>query len=89
MPDTEHYVREDVRGFLDMLEAMGTKGVEEVGAVEGRIGGAALIDREGRLVGVGSLMVNDAAGPDAPVQGNMFVPIDLLKPILKDLLGKV
>jgi len=51
-------------------------------------GGAALIDREGRLVGVGSLMVNDAAGPDAPVQGNMFVPIDLLKPILKDLLEK-
>ena len=36
MADTEHYVREDVRGFLDMLEAMGTKGVEEVGAIEGR-----------------------------------------------------
>ena len=36
MADTEHYVREDVRGFLDMLEAMGTKGVEEVGVVEGR-----------------------------------------------------
>jgi len=51
-------------------------------------GGAALIDRQGRLVGVGSLMVNDAAGPDAPVQGNMFVPIDLLKPILNELLAK-
>ncbi len=51
-------------------------------------GGAALIDREGRLVGIGSLMVNDAAGPDAPVPGNMFVPIDLLKPILADLLEK-
>jgi len=36
MADTEHYVREDVRGFLDMLEQMGGKGVEEVGAVEGR-----------------------------------------------------
>ena len=23
MADTEHYVRDDVRGFLDMLEAMG------------------------------------------------------------------
>ena len=32
MADTEHYVRDDVRGFLDMLEAMGGKGVEEVGA---------------------------------------------------------
>ena len=50
--------------------------------------GAALIDRDGRLVGVGSLMVNDAAGPDAPVPGNMFVPIDLLKPILDELLEK-
>ena len=50
-------------------------------------GGAALIDSDGRLVGIGSLMVNDAAGPDAPVQGNMFVPIDLLKPILDELLA--
>ncbi len=36
MADTEHYVRDDVRGFLDMLEQLGGKGVEEVGAVEGR-----------------------------------------------------
>ena len=36
MADTEHYVRDDVRGFLDMLEQMGGKGVEEVGADEGR-----------------------------------------------------
>lgn len=36
MADTEHYVRDDVRGFLDMLEAMGGKGVEEVGADEAR-----------------------------------------------------
>lgn len=49
-------------------------------------GGAALINRKGRLVGIGSLVVNDAAGPESPVQGNMFVPIDLLKPILKELV---
>ncbi len=36
MADTEHYVRDDVRGFLDMLEQLGGKGVEDVGAVEGR-----------------------------------------------------
>ncbi|WP_375291461.1 alpha/beta hydrolase [Qipengyuania sp.] len=36
MADTEHYVRDDVRGFLDMLEAMGSQGVEEVGADAGR-----------------------------------------------------
>ncbi|EDL50454.1 alpha/beta hydrolase [Erythrobacter sp. SD-21] len=36
MATDEHFVREDVRAFLDMLEAMGGKGVEEVGAEEGR-----------------------------------------------------
>lgn len=36
MATDEHFVREDVRAFLDMLEAMGGKGVEEVGAAEGR-----------------------------------------------------
>ena len=51
-------------------------------------GGAALIDRDGRLVGVGSLIVNDALPTDEPVPGNMFVPIDLLGPILADLLAE-
>lgn len=49
-------------------------------------GGAALIDGSGKLVGVGSLYVNDAAGPDTMSPGNMFVPIDALKPILADLV---
>lgn len=49
-------------------------------------GGAALLDRNGHLVGVGSLMVNDAAPADAPIPGNMFVPINALKPIFQDLL---
>lgn len=51
-------------------------------------GGAALINRDGELVGVGSLFVNDAMGLDAPTPGNMFVPIDLLKPILPELVAK-
>ena len=42
--------------------------------------GAALLSREGRLLGIGSLVVSDAAGPETRVAGNMFVPIDLLKP---------
>ncbi len=49
-------------------------------------GGAALIDSSGRLVGIGSLIVPDARGPGAPVHGNMFVPIDRLKPVLGALL---
>ncbi|MBX7534156.1 alpha/beta hydrolase [Qipengyuania sp. GH1] len=36
MPDTEHFVRDDVRTFLAMLQAMDAKGVEAVGAAEGR-----------------------------------------------------
>lgn len=51
-------------------------------------GGAALIDREGRLVGIGSLLVNDAAVRGQPIPGNMFVPIDQLKPIMGDLLSR-
>jgi len=51
-------------------------------------GGAALIDREGRLMGIGSLLVGDAAGPGTIVPGNMFVPIDALKPILAELIAE-
>ena len=47
--------------------------------------GAALISGEGRLVGLGSLMVQEELG-GRTVQGNMMVPIDLLEPILEDLL---
>jgi S1-C subfamily serine protease len=49
--------------------------------------GAALINRDGRLVGVGSLIVGDTSGKKDNVPGNMFVPIDRLPPILGDLLA--
>ncbi|NQV84757.1 MAG: serine protease [Rhodospirillales bacterium] len=51
-------------------------------------GGAALIGADGRLVGIGSLAVNDAVSDNTPAPGNMFVPIDVLKPILGDLVRK-
>ena len=47
--------------------------------------GAALVNRDLKLVGVGSLLVRNAAEPDAMLLGNMFVPTDLLKPILAQL----
>jgi len=50
-------------------------------------GGAALFDRHGTLLGIGSLIVGDAAGGSDPLPGNMFVPIDILKPILSDLVA--
>ncbi len=49
--------------------------------------GAALLSREGKLLGIGSLVVGDAMGTRAQVPGNMFVPIDLLKPMLGDLIA--
>ena len=49
-------------------------------------GGAALISSSGELMGVGSLFVRDARDVDGPLPGNMFVPINLLKPILGDML---
>ena len=50
-------------------------------------GGAALIDRHGELVGIGSLFVMDSETPGERLPGNMFVPIDLLKPILKEMVA--
>lgn len=50
-------------------------------------GGAPLIGLDGRLLGIGSLLVGNAAPGDEPVPGNMFVPINLLKPILAELLA--
>jgi len=46
--------------------------------------GAALIAPDGKLAGVGSLIVSDAA---AGIPGNMFVPIDQLLPVMGDLIA--
>jgi serine protease Do len=48
--------------------------------------GAALINKDGELVGVGSLFVMDAFTPGEKLPGNMFVPVDLLKPILDEMV---
>ena len=49
--------------------------------------GAGLFNANGELVGIGSLYVADAAAPEDAdrVPGNMFVPVDLLAPILPEL----
>jgi S1-C subfamily serine protease len=51
-------------------------------------GGAALIGADGRLLGIGSLHVQHASGSGRELRRdvNMVVPIDLLPPILDDLL---
>ncbi|HEY1363516.1 MAG TPA: S1C family serine protease [Xanthobacteraceae bacterium] len=49
--------------------------------------GAALVSRDGKLVGVGSLVLRDATGGREQIPGNMFVPIDRLSPILGELIA--
>ncbi|MBC7608230.1 MAG: serine protease [Polaromonas sp.] len=54
----------------------------------GNHSGAPLFNSKGELVGIGSLLVGDATGKaDASRRqpGNMFVPTDLLKPILAEM----
>jgi len=49
--------------------------------------GAALVDRRGALIGLGSLLVREMIAGEE-INANMFVPIDLLKPILRDLIAR-
>jgi S1-C subfamily serine protease len=50
--------------------------------------GAPLIGAKGELLGIGSLIVPDAVGAGRQSPGNMFVPVELLKPILGELIEK-
>jgi serine protease Do len=51
----------------------------------GNHSGAPLFNQRGELLGIGSLLVGDALGEPPRVPGNMFVPVDLLKPILGEM----
>jgi S1-C subfamily serine protease len=52
----------------------------------GNHSGAALFNRRGELLGIGSLFVANSMGEGhGIVPGNMFVPVDLLRPILGEL----
>ena len=51
----------------------------------GNHSGAPLFNQKGELVGIGSLFVSDAMGGNRRLPGNMFVPVDLLKPILAEM----
>jgi S1-C subfamily serine protease len=47
--------------------------------------GAPLFNQRGELLGIGSLFVGDTMGDSKGIPGNMFVPVDLLKPILAEM----
>jgi S1-C subfamily serine protease len=48
--------------------------------------GAALIGKDGAVLGVGSLILRDATDADPHLPGNMFVPVEVLKPIMGDMI---
>jgi len=50
--------------------------------------GAGLFNLKGELIGIGSLFVQDVMPEDNPssLAGNMFVPVELLEPIFKNML---
>ena len=50
--------------------------------------GASLISAQGELLGLGSLIVADSAGTGTESPGNMFVPSNLLKSVLDDLIAR-
>jgi S1-C subfamily serine protease len=50
-------------------------------------GGAALIGRDGQLLGIGSIFTQLVVSGVGSLPCNMFVPIDLLNPILADLIS--
>ncbi len=50
--------------------------------------GAAMVGMDGKLLGLGSLFVNDALPGSGGLPGNMFIPISLLEPILPAMLSR-
>lgn len=51
-----------------------------------RWSGAGVFNRSGKLVGIGSLYIQQALPGEEQIDGNMIVPIDILKPIYDDLV---
>lgn len=51
--------------------------------------GAGLFNLDGELLGIGSLVVGEAMGPaGGRLPGNMFVPVDLLKPVIAEMRAR-
>jgi S1-C subfamily serine protease len=51
-------------------------------------GGAALVGSNGRVLGIGSLLLQMMSRNEEIADINMVVPIDLLKPVLNDMLSR-
>jgi S1-C subfamily serine protease len=75
--------RQDFAGYWEYL----LEDALFVAPPHANFGGAALIGREGQLLGIGSIFTRVAVSGFGMVPCNMFVPIDRLKPILADLIS--
>jgi S1-C subfamily serine protease len=78
---TEILAKEEFAGYWEYLldEAMFTTPAHP------QWGGSALLNTDGELIGIGSLLVQREVDGES-VHSNMFVPIDLLEPILDGML---
>ena len=75
--------RQDFAGYWEYL----LEDALFVAPPHSNFGGAALIGRDGQLLGIGSIFTQVAVPGFGTVPCNMFVPIDRLKPILTDLIS--
>lgn len=85
IPDTARAYVVSRRPFTSNWEYMLDEAIFTSPATTGW-SGAALVDSKGTIVGVGSLLLPEAIPGRQELWGNMFVPIDALKPILGDLI---
>lgn len=74
-----------VRSYAAPWEYMLDRAIFASPPVE-RFGGAPLLGGDGKLVGVGSLLINDAV-PGQSLPGNMFVPAELLRPVIAEIVA--
>ncbi|MBV8620394.1 MAG: serine protease [Curvibacter sp.] len=72
------------RAFAGSWEYLIESGLYTAPPVEPHAG-AALFTPSGELLGIGCLLLLDVTGSSHPVPGNLFIPVDLLKPVLDEL----
>lgn len=75
----------DRRGFAGYWEYLLEEAIFTSPPIQG-FAGSALINEDGYLLGIGTLLSRLWIQDHGPVPCNIFIPIDELKPILKDLI---
>ena len=74
-----------VRSYAASWEYMLERAIFASPPIE-RFGGAPLLGADGKLIGIGSLLINEAV-PGQALPGNMFVPAELLRPVIGEMVA--